>query len=110
MLSEIADPDLGAYTTSKHAVAGFTKALAVELGKYGITANTIEPGPIMTETARRMFAERPEYHAFQKKKVPLGRVGEPVEVAYLALFLASDESSYINGAGIMIDGGATKRP
>lgn len=110
MLSEIADSDLGVYTTSKHAVAGLTKSLAIELGPEGITANTIQPGPIMTETARTMFAERPEWHEFQIKKVPLGRMGEPIEVAYLALFLASDESSFINGAGIMIDGGATKRP
>jgi NAD(P)-dependent dehydrogenase (short-subunit alcohol dehydrogenase family) len=92
------------YSAAKGAVSAFTRALALELGKYGITVNAICPGTIDTR-------DRPDTKVAKEmrdqisKQIPLGRVGEPEEVADLALFLASDESKYITGTEIVIDGG-----
>jgi len=93
-----------AYTSSKHAVVGFTKQLNTEYGHQGIRANVIAPGLIETPMIKDLIAD-PNFGG-AVKRIPAGRCGQPQEVANLALFLASDESSYIYGAVINIDGGS----
>ena len=90
------------YAASKAGIIGFTRALAKELGKYGITVNAIAPGFIETEMTKRI--------PFFKKKfiewmIPLKRTGLPEEIAYAAAFLASDDSSYITGQVLNVNGG-----
>jgi 3-oxoacyl-[acyl-carrier protein] reductase len=92
----VSDPGLSAYSAAKGGVSGLTKALALEVARYGITVNAICPGWI--DTGREL--ERKAGLA-----TPMGRAGKPDEVANLVLFLASDESSYLNGHDIVIDGG-----
>jgi 3alpha(or 20beta)-hydroxysteroid dehydrogenase len=88
-----------AYTASKFAVRGMTKVAAKELGRHGIRVNSIHPGLIATDMTREFDKER------MLRSVPLGREAEPSEVAHVALFLASDESSYCTGQEFVVDGG-----
>jgi 3alpha(or 20beta)-hydroxysteroid dehydrogenase len=92
-------PFAHAYVASKWAVRGLTKSTAIELGRYNIRVNSVHPGLIRTP----MTAHFPD----DIVKAPLGRPGEPVEVAHLILYLASDESSYSTGAEFVVDGGVT---
>ncbi|WP_070152459.1 SDR family NAD(P)-dependent oxidoreductase [Sphingobium phenoxybenzoativorans] len=105
IMSDFGGPSLCAYGMSKHAMAGFTKSLAVDLGKYGITANYLQPGSIWTGMSRP-FMEDQSFLDYWNTKTPVGRLGEPEEVAAPALFLATDEARFITGAGIRICGGA----
>lgn len=105
IMSDMAGPGLCAYGTSKHAVAGLTKAMAVDLGKYKITANYVQPGAIVTGLSEEFFKD-PEFKAYWQKKAPVGRLGQSEDVAETILFLASDASEFISGAGINVDGGA----
>lgn len=90
-----------AYPTSKYAINGMTKSLARELGKYNIRVNAIAPGVTNTD----MVANLPEQYIEPLiKTIPLGRIGEPEEVANVFLFLASELSSYVTGAIISVDG------
>lgn len=103
-------PKLSAYIGSKHAVVGLMKSAALECAPLGIRVNTINPSPIATRMMESLEAGyAPGATALVKKKmeaaVPLRRYGEPEEVAALALFLASDEASYITGNSYPIDGG-----
>lgn len=101
-----------AYSASKAAVINLTKNAAVSLGKYGIRVNAVAPGPIDTPMAPRFFPGVPnpmEVRAQRVAQSPMGRSGQPEEVAWVALFLASDESSYINGATLPVDGGIMAR-
>jgi len=92
------------YVATKAAVIGMTKTWAREFGRKGITANAIAPGFIATDMVKLM----PEnVLASMKDKVPVGRLGEPEEIANAFLFLASDEAAYINGAVLSVDGGIT---
>jgi NAD(P)-dependent dehydrogenase (short-subunit alcohol dehydrogenase family) len=100
-------PSSPAYTTSKHGLLGFTRALAAELGKDGIRVNAIGPGFIETplnEAARRTNTELVK--AFVAH-TPLGRTGTAADIAGPAVFLASDMSAYVSGAMLMVDGGYT---
>ena len=94
-----------AYGTSKWAVRGMTKTAAVELGRRGVRVNSIHPGLIETE----MLHQVPGYADSDRmvKRVPLGRVAEAREVANLALYLASDDSSYSTGMEFVVDGGVS---
>ena len=96
-----------AYSASKWAVRGMTRAAAVALGRYGIRVNSIHPGPIDTA----MLDQIPEIEAGNLdqmlRRIPLGRIAEAVEVAKLALFLASEDSAYSTGSEFIIDGGMT---
>jgi 3-oxoacyl-[acyl-carrier protein] reductase len=100
-----ATPRNGPYTASKHAVVGFTRSLAVDLGRRGVTANAICPGPINTGMTSRIPQESKD--TFVRRRVPLGRYGEPEEVAHVILSLVLPASSYLNGAVIPVDGGMT---
>lgn len=90
-----------AYSTSKWAVRGMTKTAAIELGRRGVRVNSIHPGLIETDMMRQLPTE-PERMA---RSVPLGRVAQSSEVAALALYLASDDSSYSTGSEFVVDGG-----
>ena len=105
IMSATAGPTLSAYGTSKHAVAGLTKGMAVDLGKYGITVNYLAPGSIWTGLSEPFFDD-PGFREYWEKKAPMGRIGDPIDVAVAALFLATEEAKFISGAGLAIDGGA----
>lgn len=105
IMSEMAGPGLCAYGTSKHAVAGLTKSMAVDLGCYNITANYIQPGAIITGLSEEFFKD-PEFRAYWTKKAPIGRLGEASDVANAIIFLASEAGEFISGAGLNVDGGA----
>jgi NAD(P)-dependent dehydrogenase (short-subunit alcohol dehydrogenase family) len=105
-------PNMSPYIASKHAVYGLVKTAALELGEKGIRVNAIGPGPIanrmMTSLEGQLGANDPAaMHETLRALVPMKRYGTNEEVARLALFLASDESSYSNGAIHLIDGGFT---
>jgi NAD(P)-dependent dehydrogenase (short-subunit alcohol dehydrogenase family) len=106
ILSLISFADRTPYATSKGAILQMTKALAIELAPFGITANAMLPGPFGTEMNLPLMEDPEQYAAFVAK-LPLGRWGELHEIKGLALFLASDASSFVTGAGITIDGGWT---
>lgn len=105
ILSRYGDANLIAYSASKHAILGLTRALATELGPLGITVNCVQPGVIVTGMTRPMFAERPESEAYYRTRIPLDRLGQPEDIADVVAFLASDDSRYITGQGIIVDGG-----
>ena len=97
-----------AYGASKGSVRLFTKYTAIQHAGHGIRANSIHPGPIDTEMIKENIST-PEDRAESEARVPLGRIGTVMDVAYGALFLASDESSFMTGAELVIDGGVTAR-
>ena len=96
-----------AYTASKGAVLSLSRELAVEFARRGVRVNALCPGPVETPLLLRLFADDPA--AFERRRVhlPMGRLAQPREIAYGALFLASDESSYVNGSTFLVDGGLT---
>jgi NAD(P)-dependent dehydrogenase (short-subunit alcohol dehydrogenase family) len=98
-------PNSPAYTTSKHGVLGFTRALAAELGKDGVRVNAIGPGLIETALNAQVRANNPDLVKIFLDHTPLGRAGKPEDIVGPALFLASDMSSYVTGAIVMADGG-----
>src|ERR1700739_1553 len=98
-------PNSPAYTTSKHGVLGFTRALAAELGKYGVRVNAIGPGLIETPLNAHVRATNRELVQIFLDHTPLGRAGKPEEIVGPAIFLASDLSSYVTGSIVMADGG-----
>ena len=105
-LSIIALADRTPYATSKGAILQMTRALALEWAPYNITVNAMLPGPFATEMNLPLKQDPDTYAAFVAK-IPLGRWGELEEIQGLAVFLASDASSFVTGAGIAIDGGWT---
>jgi NAD(P)-dependent dehydrogenase (short-subunit alcohol dehydrogenase family) len=100
----VAGRNSAAYTTMKHALIGFTRSVACDYGTHNIRCNAICPGAIRTRISP---APGSELHQRQISKTFLARIGEPREVAHAALFLASDESLYITGAVLAVDGGWT---
>ena len=86
-------------------LANITRALAAETGSFGITANYVQPGAIMTPASREMFRRNPGLRDFCISNSAAGRVGEPVDVAKVVLFLASDDAMFVSGTGIVVDGG-----
>ena len=93
------------YTTSKHAVLGLARSAALDLGRYGIRVNAIGPGTILTELAKTAVLGNREAERKILGRTPLGRLGDPDEVARVAAFLASDDASYVTGQTIYPDGG-----
>jgi NAD(P)-dependent dehydrogenase (short-subunit alcohol dehydrogenase family) len=98
-------PNSPAYTTSKHGVLGFTRALAAELGKDGVRVNAIGPGFIETPLNEKARASNPELIKTFLDHTPLGRAGKPDDIVGPAVFLASDLSAYVTGSIVMADGG-----
>ena len=95
------------YEAAKAGLTALTKSLAADWAPYGIRANAIAPGVFRTAPNRRWFSEKPEFEKTFLDHIPMARLGEAHEIGPVALFLASDASSYITGATIYIDGGFT---
>ena len=100
-------PYLIAYTASKFAIRGMTKVAALELGQRNIRVNSVHPGAVDTRMVSDAAGGQQVDMSYVGKKVALGRVGQPEDIAKLVLFLASDESAYCTGAEFVADGGAT---
>ena len=113
MAGKMAYPKEIAYCSTKSAVLGLTRALAIELAPHGITANAICPGPIATDMLKNTHQKLAdefgvtlaEWDAQVLETIPVGRFGKPADIAALAAFLASEEAGFINGQAINIDGG-----
>jgi cyclopentanol dehydrogenase len=95
-----------AYTATKGAVRLFTKATAIQHARENIRCNSIHPGPIATDMIKDMLEDRAAWQE-RLRRLPMGRVGTPDDVAYGVLYLASDESSFVTGSELVIDGGTT---
>lgn len=95
------------YTASKGAVLAMSRELAVQFARQSIRVNALCPGPVETPLLMRLFAEDPAAYERRRIHLPMGRLARPAEIANAALFLASDESSYVNGATFVVDGGLT---
>jgi len=93
-----------AYTASKGGMLSLTKSFAIQYCKHGIRCNAICPGPIETPLLRSLWTSE-EARNLRLNRIPLGRFGEPKDIVYMALYLASDESAWITGAWLMVDGG-----
>ncbi len=98
-------PNSPAYTTSKHGVLGFTRALAAELGRDGVRVNAIGPGLIETPLNAQARANNPGLVQIFMDHTPLARTGKPEDIVGPAVFLASDMSAYVTGSIVMVDGG-----
>ena len=100
---------LSAYSASKFAVRGMTKAAAQELAQFGIRVNSVHPGSVMTRMVLENIDSGKDGEAFMKQ-VPLGRFADPVEISQVVAFLASDEASYCTGSEFLADGGLRSGP
>jgi NAD(P)-dependent dehydrogenase (short-subunit alcohol dehydrogenase family) len=96
-----------AYTASKGAIIALTKSLAVQFGPKGVRANAICPGPIETPLLTEWLLKEPAEKAKRINRIPAGRFGRPADIVNMALYLASDESTWTNGAALVVDGGIT---
>jgi NAD(P)-dependent dehydrogenase (short-subunit alcohol dehydrogenase family) len=96
-----------AYTASKGAVLSMSRELAVQFARQGVRVNALCPGPVETPLLMRLFADDPAAYERRRIHLPMGRLATAREIANAALFLASDESSYVNGATFLVDGGLT---
>lgn len=95
------------YETSKAALSMFTRAVAADWAPYGVTVNAIAPGTFLTDANRRWIEQRPELKPEIESQVPMGRLGDPAEIGPLAVYLASEASSFMTGSVVVIDGGRT---
>ncbi len=99
------------YAAAKAGMQGFTKTLAIELGRFGVTANAIAPGFIETEmtraTAARVGVDFEEWQIAMAKTIPVGRIGQPADIAAVASFLCSEEAGFVSGQVIYVAGGPT---
>ncbi|HEX2110653.1 MAG TPA: glucose 1-dehydrogenase [Gaiellaceae bacterium] len=95
------------YTASKGAVLSMSRELAVEFARRGVRVNALSPGPVETPLLMRLFSDDPEAYERRRVHLPMGRLARAREIAHGALFLASDDSSYVTGATFLVDGGIT---
>ena len=102
----VAGPATAAYGASKAAVKLFTKSTAIQNAQLGVRANSVHPGPTNAPMMQEII-DIPEKHVENIARVPMGRFGEPEEIANAILFLASDESSFVTGSELVVDGGIT---
>ncbi len=98
-------PNSVAYTTAKHGVLGFTRALAAELGKDGVRVNAVGPGLIETPLNAQARANNLDIARLSVERTPLGRTGQPDDIAAVAVFLASDDARWLTGEKINASGG-----
>ena len=108
VMARMTDYGLAAYCASKAGIGGLVRTLALDLGKYGITANYVEPGAIVTGMTQSAFSD-PNIAEVWAKKSALRRLGEPLDLARAVLFLASDDAAFVTGHGLVVDGGLTLR-
>lgn len=94
------------YSATERALAGVTASLAAEQGKHGITANYIQPGAVMTSDSRRVFEADKAFRDWCIASSAARRLGEPIDIAKVALFLATDDAVFVSGTGILVDGGS----
>jgi NAD(P)-dependent dehydrogenase (short-subunit alcohol dehydrogenase family) len=95
------------YTASKGAVLSLSRELAVQFARQGVRVNALCPGPVETPLLMRIFGDDPAAYERRRVHLPMGRLAKPREIVNAALFLASDESSYVNGSTFLVDGGLT---
>ncbi len=110
VLGLVAMKQRAAYSAAKGGITQLTKAMALDHAREGIRVNCICPAIVETDLVRDLFARQPDPAAIRRERVeqiPLGRLGQPEDVAQLALFLASEESSWLTGAALPLDGGLT---
>ena len=93
------------FAKSTAAIADFTARLASEAGKYGVNANYIQPGAVMTPESRRVFSNDKDLRDFCIQRSAAKRLGEPIDIAKVVLFLSTDDSVFVSGTGIVVDGG-----
>lgn len=105
----VANPSWPAYTAAKGGLNALTRQLAVDYGPRGIRVNAILPGSIINEAAEERLAKEPVESRHKQDCYPVGRLGRPIDVANAALFLASDEAAFVNGALLLVDGGLTSQ-
>jgi NAD(P)-dependent dehydrogenase (short-subunit alcohol dehydrogenase family) len=103
----ITNPNFGPYSTAKAGVNALARSIALDYGRYGIRANAIAPGQIVGEREAQRLAADPAEDRASRDCYPLGRYGRPEEIANVALFLASDEASFVTGIALTADGGLT---
>jgi len=106
VMSQIARPNIGPYVASKHAVAGLTKSMAVELAPHGICVNAIAPGYFGTEFNAPLMADA-EFTRMVEDRTPVGRWAKPEEIGGAAIFLSSEAAAYVTGHVLFVDGGLT---
>jgi len=100
-----AGPNTSPYTVSKHALLGFTRSLAVDLGRRGVTANCVCPGATLTGMTEAI--PEADREKFARRHIPLGRYGRPEEIAHMIVALTAEGASFVNGAVVAVDGGMT---
>ena len=100
-------PGVSAYAASKAGVRLFTKAVAMETAREGIRLNSVHPGMILTNMQKVALQDNPEQYEIITASIPMGKMGEPIDIANCILFLASEEARYITGAEFVVDGGMT---
>ncbi|MGK2287122.1 SDR family NAD(P)-dependent oxidoreductase [Pedomonas sp. V897] len=100
-------PGASAYAASKAGVRAFTKSIALEAARDNIRCNSVHPGVIWTDMQKVAIRDNPEQYDILNASIPMGRMGEPDDIANMILFLSSDEAKYITGAEFTVDGGLT---
>lgn len=110
VMSTFGEAGMAACAAARHGVLGLTRAVAIELGLHGVTANCIQPGAILTGNTRPAFAADPAFGGYRVQKSALKRLGTPEDIAGVAAFLASGASRFLTGAALVVDGGATAHP
>jgi NAD(P)-dependent dehydrogenase (short-subunit alcohol dehydrogenase family) len=105
----VALPGSGPYTAAKHGVIGLTKVAAVDYAPHGVRVNAICPGVIRTPMVERLIAARPEIEAEMEAGEPIGRFGQPEEIAAAVVWLCSDAASFVTGVALPVDGGYLAR-
>ena len=103
-LAEVARPERAAYVASKGGGRSLTHAMALDLAPHGIRVNAMAPGPTLTGLTRASYAD-PERRRATIAQIPLGRLGDPQDLVGAILFLASDESRWVTGSSVTVDGG-----
>lgn len=98
-----------AYGASKSAILGLTRTVALHCAaqRYGIRANMVHPGPVRTSMVMKYAQENPAFLEYMQASIPLGTMGEPLDIANGVLYLASDEAKWVTGSSLIIDGGFT---
>ncbi|GAC1328002.1 MAG: SDR family NAD(P)-dependent oxidoreductase [Chloroflexota bacterium] len=102
----MATPLAAHYAASKGGIAALTRTMALELAPHGITANLVCPGPVLTDMNRQVFADS-NYRAERERTIPVGRLGQPDDVAAAVVFLAAEANAFITGSALFVDGGQT---